>query len=143
MSSPTEVRTVVPTVVPREVATELERLVRRWHQLPLDQALVHAPHVRQLLTRYAAFTHPGTPVPDLGPAVLMDQLTVVIFDAYAKDAPPEGSPPEGAPPEDAPAEDAPPGGVGAARGDVGAELAALRHTLAVDVTRPRARSGLS
>lgn len=139
---------MVPTVVPREVATELERLVRRWHQLPLDRALVHAPHVRQLLTRYAAFTHPGTPVPDLGPAVLMDQLTVVIFDAYAKDAPPEDAPPEdsraeGAPPEDAPAEDAPPGGVGAARGDVAAELAALRHTLAVDVTRPRARSGLS
>ena len=138
MSSPTEVRTVVPTVVPREVATELERLVRRWQQLALDQALVHAPHVRRLLTRYAAFTHPGTPVPDLGPAVLMDQLTVVIFDA-----PPEGARAENAPPEGAPPEDAPPGGVGAARGDVAAELAALRHTLAVDVTRPRARSGLS
>jgi hypothetical protein len=64
--------------VPQEVSEELQRVVRRWQQLPLDHALARMPQVRQLLDdlagRYA-------PVPDLGPAVVMDQLTVLVYDA--------------------------------------------------------------
>lgn len=55
-------------------------MVRRWHQLPLDHALSRVPAVRRLLDDLAA---PAGPVPDLGPAVLMDQLTVLVYDACA------------------------------------------------------------
>lgn len=56
-------------------------MVRRWQQLPLDHALACAPRVRELLDDLAADTAPGAVVPDLGPAVLMDQLTVLVHDA--------------------------------------------------------------
>ena len=56
-------------------------MVRRWQQLPLDHALSSAPVVRRLLDDLAA---PAGPVPDLGPAVLMDQLTVLVYDACAR-----------------------------------------------------------
>jgi len=73
--------------VPQEVSTELERVVRRWHQLPLDHALTHVPAVRALVDELAARTAPGGgPVPDLGPATLMDQLRVLVFDACASGA---------------------------------------------------------
>lgn len=52
-------------------------MVRRWQQLPLDRALAWAPSVRSLLDDLAG---PRGPVPDLGPAVLMDQLTVLVYD---------------------------------------------------------------
>ena len=52
-------------------------MVRRWHQLPLDHALVWAPTVRSLLDDLAGASGP---VPDLGPAVVMDQLTVLVYD---------------------------------------------------------------
>jgi hypothetical protein len=64
--------------VPQEVSVELQRVVRRWQQLPLDHALSCVPVVRRLLDDLAA---PAGPVPDLGPAVLMDQLTVLVYDA--------------------------------------------------------------
>ena len=67
--------------LPDAVADELTRLVRRWQQLPLDQALAFSAPVRAVLRRYAALTHPGIPVPDIGPAALMDQLTVLVYDA--------------------------------------------------------------
>jgi len=51
-------------------------VVRRWQQLPLDRALSRLPDVRALVDDLA-----GQPVPDLGPAVVMDQLTVVVYDA--------------------------------------------------------------
>lgn len=68
-----------------QVATELRRVVRRWQQLPLDHALSVAPTVRDLLQSLAdraasARGLPLVPVPDLGPAVLMDQLTVLARD---------------------------------------------------------------
>lgn len=71
------------TRLPAEVADDLTRLVRRWHQLPLDQALSVSAPVRALIERYADLVHPGIPVPDLGPAALPDQLTVLAYDALA------------------------------------------------------------
>ena len=63
--------------LPVEVERELKRVVERWHQLPLDHALSRMPVVRALLEALA-----GAPeVPDLGPGVVMDQLTVLVWDA--------------------------------------------------------------
>ncbi|MBK6888053.1 MAG: hypothetical protein IPH03_17425 [Tetrasphaera sp.] len=67
--------------LPDAVSTELTRLVRRWQQLPLDQAGALWVPVRAVIEGYAALLHPAIPVPDLGPAVLLDQLTVVVYDA--------------------------------------------------------------
>jgi len=61
--------------VPQDVSTELGRVVERWHQLPLDHALSRALLVRGLVDALA-----GGSVPDLGPAVLTDQLTVLVHD---------------------------------------------------------------
>ena len=70
--------TVAPATspVPQGVSDELRRVVRRWQQLPLDHALSCMPAVRGLL---ADLTDDA--VPDLGPAVVMDQLTVLLYDA--------------------------------------------------------------
>ena len=62
--------------VPQEVSDELQRVVERWHQLPLDHASSGMPRVRELIDALA-----GCAVPDLGPGVVMDQLTVVVYDA--------------------------------------------------------------
>ncbi|MGB3764062.1 MAG: hypothetical protein WA966_12665 [Ornithinimicrobium sp.] len=82
---------VEPSGIPRpvsaeaEISAEVERVVRRWRQLPLDHALRASPHVtaqaQQLADEVAG--HRGVPLqrlPDLGPAVLMDQLRVVVYD---------------------------------------------------------------
>ncbi|MDN5795489.1 MAG: hypothetical protein L0H79_07015 [Intrasporangium sp.] len=74
--------------VPREVADELTRVVERWHQLPLDHALSRMPLVADLVQRLAddvadSRSRAAMPVPDLGPAVLMDQLTVLVHDHSA------------------------------------------------------------
>ena len=77
--------------VSQEVATELQRVVERWRQLPLDHALSYAGRVRALVQSLAAAVAvaDGVPasavpaVPDLGPATLMDQLTVMVHDASA------------------------------------------------------------
>lgn len=53
-------------------------MVRRWQQLQLDHALSCMPRVRLLLDDLAGAS--GA-VPDLGPAVVMDQLTVLVYDA--------------------------------------------------------------
>jgi hypothetical protein len=65
---------------------ELGRLVERWQQLSLDQALSCAPAVRPVVQQLADAVadvegRPRVPVPDLGPGVVMDQLTVMVFDA--------------------------------------------------------------
>jgi hypothetical protein len=62
--------------VPQEVSDELGRVVRRWRELPLDHALSCMPTVRIMLDDLA-----GRAVPDLGPAVVMDQLTVLVYDS--------------------------------------------------------------
>jgi hypothetical protein len=66
--------------VPDHVATELRRVVQRWQQLPLDSASSCLPAVHAVLTELAE----GLTVPDLGPAVVMDQLTVLVHDACAE-----------------------------------------------------------
>ncbi|WP_256793633.1 hypothetical protein [Terrabacter sp. Ter38] len=75
---------------PHEVSDELRRVVERWHQLPLDHALSRLPSVRALVqwladrvaaARGASDPH-AQPVPDLGPAVVMDQLSVLVFDLF-------------------------------------------------------------
>ncbi len=68
-----------------QIATEVERVARRWQQLPLDRALSASPAVHDLIQALAdeVATSRGWPprtVPDLGPAVLMDQLHVMLFD---------------------------------------------------------------
>ena len=62
--------------VPQGVSDELRRVVQRWQQLPLDHALSCMPAVRGVLADLA-----DDSVPDLGPAVVMDQLTVLVYDA--------------------------------------------------------------
>jgi len=74
--------------VHRSVETELERVAERWRQLPLDRALLYSAHVRVLVQSLAdrAAQLSGIPsavVPDLGPATLLDQLTVMVYDASA------------------------------------------------------------
>ena len=74
--------------MPAEVATELQRVVKRWRQLPLDHALSYAGRVRALVQSLAdgvaeADGVPTSAVPDCGPATLMDQLTVMVYDASA------------------------------------------------------------
>ncbi|MFK5582035.1 hypothetical protein [Serinicoccus sp. LYQ131] len=77
------------------VQTELERVVRRWQQLPLDHALSAVPGVRLVVQELAdrvatAQGLPCTQVPDLGPAVLMDQLQVMAYDWQAAGLPAQG-----------------------------------------------------
>ena len=74
--------------VPQEIRAELQRVVERWRQLPLDQALSYAGRVRALVQSLAdgvaeANGVPTSTVPDCGPATLMDQLTVMVYDASA------------------------------------------------------------
>ena len=74
--------------VRREVETELERVAERWRQLPLDRALLYSGRVRALVQSLADRSAQlgGTPsavVPDLGPGTLLDQLTVMVYDASA------------------------------------------------------------
>ena len=65
--------------IPADVATELDRAARRWHQLPLDRAVAHVPGVHIVLAELA-----GEAVPDLGPAPIPDQLRVLVYDACAR-----------------------------------------------------------
>ena len=73
------------TAIPDEVRVELERVVRRWQQLPLDRALAASPRVSALVLALAdaVADEQGmerAPVPDLGAGVLMDQLRVMVHD---------------------------------------------------------------
>jgi len=90
-------------IVPSPARVELDRIRRRWAQLPLQQAEARMPLLRRLLADLAPHTTPllaedprgkvssrpsevGDPqevVPDLGPAVVVDQLAVLVWDAYA------------------------------------------------------------
>ena len=68
-------------VVAPEARVELDRLRRRWAELPLAQAEARMPLLRDLLTDLAPRS---VAVPDLGPAVVVDQLAVLVWDAYAR-----------------------------------------------------------
>lgn len=62
-------------------------MVERWHQLPLDHALSRMPSVRVLVQSLADRVAgergvAARPVPDLGPATVMDQLTVMVFELF-------------------------------------------------------------
>ena len=74
--------------VPQEVGAELQRVVQRWRQLPLDRALSYSGRVRALVQSLAdevveATGERASVVPDCGPATLMDQLTVMGYDVSA------------------------------------------------------------
>jgi hypothetical protein len=72
-------------VVTPEARTELDRIRRRWSELPLAQAERRMPSLRHLLADLASRSNPeGVVVPDLGPAVVVDQLSVLVWDAYAQ-----------------------------------------------------------
>lgn len=63
-------------------------MVQRWRQLPLDHAQSYSGRVRALVQSLAdevsqATGVPPSRVPDCGPATLMDQLTVLVYDASA------------------------------------------------------------
>ncbi|WP_344253222.1 hypothetical protein [Terrabacter carboxydivorans] len=69
------------------MSDELRRVVERWHQLPLDHALSRMPSVRVLVQSLAdrvagARGLESRQVPDLGPAVVMDQLAVMVHDLF-------------------------------------------------------------
>ncbi len=91
-------------VVAPEARVELDRIRRRWGELPLERAEAGMPLLRRVLADLAprssrlladdpreetvsAAADVGDPqsvaVPDLGPAVVVDQLTVLVWDAYA------------------------------------------------------------
>jgi hypothetical protein len=66
-------------------------VVQRWQQLPLDHALRRVPAVRDVLARLVPLgvgEPAGCVVPDLGPAVVMDQLAVLVYDACAAESSP-------------------------------------------------------
>jgi hypothetical protein len=63
-------------------------VVERWHQLPLDHALSRMPLVAALVQALADDVAESRgrvlqAVPDLGAAVLMDQLAVLVHDHCA------------------------------------------------------------
>ena len=71
-------------VVPREARVELDRLGRRWGELPLARAEAAMPLLRRLLDDLGRRSAPEeSSVPDLGPGVVAHQLAVVVWDAYA------------------------------------------------------------
>ena len=80
------------TAPDESVGAELERVVRRWQQLPLDRALSAVPEVHEVVQALADEVARATgravlPVPSLGPAVLMDQLAVMVYDWRAAGLP--------------------------------------------------------
>lgn len=72
--------------LPEDVQRELERVVRRWRELPADHALAASGDVRELVQNLANATA-GESVPDLGPSVLIDQLRVLVWDAASAGVP--------------------------------------------------------
>lgn len=72
--------------VPPQARTELERLARRWQQLPLHRALRCAPAVREVAQGFADEVGARQRLPDLGPAAIIDQLVVTAYDLAAAGA---------------------------------------------------------
>ena len=86
-SPPTAAGQSPADVVPPEARLELDRIRRRWAELPLDRAERRMPVLQRLLadiaSRTVVLTEPPARVPDLGPAVVVDQLPVLVWDACA------------------------------------------------------------
>ena len=100
--SPDAAGTGIDVVAP-EARVELDRIRRRWAELPIDCAESRMPVLRCLLAdltprslpliadhsprtaseRPGQVGDPQSVVPDLGPAVVVDQLSVLVWDAYA------------------------------------------------------------
>ena len=76
-------------VVPPEARVELDRIRRRFGELTVDRADAGMPSLRRLVddlaTRWSDEERSHAPPHDLGPAVAVDQLTAVVWDAYATD----------------------------------------------------------
>jgi hypothetical protein len=72
-------------LVPPEARVELGRIRGRWGELPLVRADAGMPSLRRLLADLAERSAEGAgqQVPDLGPAAVVDQLDVLVWDAYA------------------------------------------------------------
>ena len=70
-------------VVAPEARVELDRIRRRWAELPLERAESRMPVLRRLLADLTPRCDPQPVVPDLGAAVVVDQLSVLVWDAYA------------------------------------------------------------
>ena len=68
--------------VPAESSVELDRIRRRFTELSVADAQEGMRLALPLLADLGARLGRG-PVPDLGPAAVPDQLTVLVFDAYA------------------------------------------------------------
>lgn len=69
-----------------EIAAELRRIGRRWGELPESSATEHASQLREFAQELADATRAAAArdrlaIPDLGPATLLDQLTVMVYDA--------------------------------------------------------------
>ncbi|MBK9476773.1 MAG: hypothetical protein IPL94_11285 [Tetrasphaera sp.] len=67
--------------VPAEAVVEIDRIATRWLVLPLESAESGMPSARRVLDDLTARVGRG-PVPDLGPGALIDQLRVLVWDAY-------------------------------------------------------------
>ena len=70
-------------VVAPEARVELDRIRRRWAELPLERAESRMPVLRRLLADLTARSDPQPVLPDLGAAVVVDQVSVLVWDAYA------------------------------------------------------------
>ncbi|MBB2894609.1 hypothetical protein [Flexivirga oryzae] len=69
-----------------DIGTELRRVHRRWRELPEAVAAENASLLRDLAQHLADATRAATGreplgIPDLGTAALLDQLTVMVYDA--------------------------------------------------------------
>lgn len=69
-----------------DISTELRRVSRRWRELPEPVAAENASLLRDLAQQLADATrtaagHERIAIPDLGHRTLLDQLTVMVYDA--------------------------------------------------------------
>lgn len=69
--------------VPPAIRDELRRLGERWTSLPLALAEAHLPRLYAVANDLADRAGVGRRVPQLGPAVIIDQLSVLAYDLLA------------------------------------------------------------
>lgn len=68
---------------PPDVLVELNRVVRRWQQLPLDRAVSLSGEVRASAQHLLTAASCTDELPEVSPAATIDQLRVVVFDVCA------------------------------------------------------------